>query len=302
MAESRTNILVESGTNELEVFVFLLNGGRFGVNVAKVREILGPVPLTRLPQSHPAVRGVFRLRDGVFPLVDLRRFFAMPALEDEREVRTIVMEFNDRRLGFQVDGVERIHRISWSQMGEVPLAGEQQDAAIIGVSHIAEKLVLMVDFERIAFRIAGQDALESLDEETGAIDRSAYTVVLAEDSPTIRKLLLSSLDTARFGRVMVFNDGQAALDAVLEMHAAGERPDVIVTDIEMPRMDGLHLTKRIKSHPGLKDVPVIVFSSLVSLDNLKKCEAVGADRQLTKPQLINLVKTIDELLAVPAAC
>lgn len=302
MATKLTNILTDAGTNEVEVLVFQLHGGHYGVNVAKVREIITAVPLTQLPQSHPAIRGVLKLRDDVVPLVDLRRYFNMPPAESEADSRIIVMEFNTERLGFLVDHVERIHRISWKDMSAAPWAGQEGDTSITSVVHLNEQMVLMLDFERIAFRIAGVDMLQPAQPQVVEYDRSGISILLADDSATMRRMLSQSFEQAEFGQIVIAHDGQEAWDKLNEMLESANLPDVIVTDIEMPRMDGLYLTKQIKQDPRTKHLPVIVFSSLVSDDNLKKCRAVGADRQLTKPQLPGLVQTIDELLSsrIPA--
>jgi len=297
MANQLSNILTEAGTNEVEVLVFQLNGGYYGVNVAKVREIITMIPLTKLPHSHAAVRGAFNLRNQVHPLVDLRKFFEMPAAECEKDARVIVTEFNNERMGFMVDQIDRIHRISWSDMGEVPNISTEEDTAMTGVLKLDGHLILMLDFERIAFRIAGITDLEAAPPEAAGVNRSEISVLLADDSATMRRMLSNSLTKAGFKETFIAADGEAAWNKLTEMMKAGQTPDVIVTDIEMPRMDGLHLTKRIKDEPQLKDIPVIVFSSLVSDDNLKKCQAVGANRQLTKPELPGLVNIIDGIMA-----
>lgn len=282
--------------------MFETDGGLFGVNVAKVRDIIVPVPMTRLDECHPAVRGAFKLRDRVISLVDLRKFFDMPPLEDEAEARIIVMEFNDNQIGFLVDRVDQIHRVSWKEMSEPPWIGSNQDPSITSVLRKDDDLILMIDFERIVFQIAGITAFEAAGASEYGVDRAAMKVLLADDSATMRRMLGDSLRAAGFKDVTFCTDGENAWDALVEMSDSGRLPDIIVTDIEMPRIDGLHLTKKIKTHPVFKDIPIIVFSSLVSDDNLKKCKAVGADRQLTKPDLPTLAKTIDELLAAePAA-
>lgn len=298
-----TNILTDAGTNEVEVLVFHLNDGHYGVNVAKVREIIKLVPLTRLPNTHSAVRGVFKLRDRVHPLVDLRAYFNMPSSTDEQNTRVVIMEFNNDRMGFLVDHVDRIHRVSWQDMDEVPSSGHEGDTAITSVLRIDEKLILMLDFERIVFKIAGITDLEEADPQADdGVDRGSVTILLADDSATMRRMLEFSMRSAGFENIHIAHDGEEAWKKLNEMLESAALPDLIVTDIEMPRMDGLALTKKIKQHPQLKSLPVIVFSSLVSDDNLKKCKSVGADRQLTKPELPKLVHIIDEMLAeqVPA--
>ncbi|MEK6642933.1 MAG: chemotaxis protein [Planctomycetota bacterium] len=296
MVAQLSNNLSETGSDEVEVLVFQLNGDRYGVNLANVREILTGAGLTHLPQGHPAIRGVFKHHEQVVPLVDLRRFFKMPDAENEKHCRIIVVESNNDRLGFLVDHVERIHRLSWKSITDFPWTCIESDEAISSVMQVNDDMVLMPDFEYIAFRIAGFNDLNSAFPTKQNIDRAGVAILLANDSATMRRMLTKSLEDAKFGRLIVVNDGQAALDKLMEMADAGEAPDIVITDIEMPRMDGLHLTKRIKEDPRLKDLPVIVFSSLVSDDNLKKCKAVGATRQLTRPQLPSLVETVDDIL------
>lgn len=296
MSKQLSNILTEAGTNEVEVLVFRLNNGLYGVNVAKVREIIAKVPLTSLPNAHEAVRGVFKLRDHVHPMVDLRKFFDMPPSEDETNARVIVTEFNAERMGFLVDHVDRIYRVSWADMSEVPNVNTNEDTALTSVLRVDERMILMLDFERVAFRIAGITDLEDAAPEGVGVKRSDIKVLLADDSAVMRKMLTNSMTNAGFTDIAVASDGQMAYEKLLEMLEAASLPDIVVTDIEMPKMDGLHLTKRIKEHERLKHLPVIVFSSLVSDDNLKKCKAVGANRQLTKPELPGLVKIIDELI------
>ncbi|MCG8409172.1 MAG: chemotaxis protein [Phycisphaerales bacterium] len=301
MSQQLSNILMEAGTNEVEVLVFHLNDGLYGVNVAKVREIITMVPLTRFPNVHPAVRGVFKLRNQVHPLVDLRRFFDMPPAKDEQDSRVIVTEFNNGRMGFMVDHIDRIHRVSWSEMGEVPNVTNDDDTAMTGVLRIDDSLILMLDFERVAFRVAGITDLEAAAPQADGADRGEVRVLLADDSSMMRRMLNDSMVNAGFKKISIASDGEEAWNTLKKLQAAGTLPDVIVTDIEMPKMDGLHFTKRIKENEQLKHLPVIVFSSLVSDDNLKKCKSVGADRQLTKPELPGLVSIIDELIGAPAA-
>ncbi len=309
----KQEILLESGTNELEVLVFSLGPTRYGVNVAKVREVLAHVEVVEIPMTNPSVVGVFNLRNTVIPLVDLQLYF-QPGVPSQAEQRTVIlMEFNNRQIGFLVDGVERIFRISWNAVRSVPTLQKYADSVITSVCDLDGGLVLMVDFEKIAFDISdeteGFKGAEIPQEETQAADpldddtptprsRGEERILLAEDSPTIRNAITSALRQAGYGAVVDTQDGLQAWEAAQTSLETGAEPfTIIVTDIEMPQMDGLHLCKRIKEHPELKRLPVIVFSSLVSDTNLKKCEAVGADAAITKPQMTELVALIDELLA-----
>ncbi|MCA9257030.1 MAG: chemotaxis protein CheV, partial [Phycisphaerales bacterium] len=237
MSKQLSNILTEAGTNEVEVLVFRLNKGLYGVNVAKVREIITKVPLTSLPNAHDAVRGVFKLRDHVHPLVDLRKFFGMQPSDDETNSRVIVTEFNSERMGFLVDHVDRIYRVSWSEMSEVPSVNTSEDTALTSILRVDDRMILMLDFERVAFRIAGINDLEDAAPEAEGVNRSAVKVLLADDSAVMRRMLSSSMTNAGFKDIKVATEGEMAWTSLLEMLESGSLPDVVVTDIEMPKMD-----------------------------------------------------------------
>lgn len=294
---AQTDILLEAGTNELEVLVFNLGQLRCGVNVAKVREVTGSFDLVRVPRAHPAMIGVMNLRDSVIPLVDLQLYLHGAPCEAKHR-HLIVMEFNNLVMGFVVDGVEQIYRLPWKAVAPLP-ANQQAHAAVTSVCHVEDKLVLMVDFEKIAFDIHGLQvaAASELKDTRAGFNRADYRILIAEDSSMMRAFLESTMRTAGYEQLTVVADGAEAWNRISKTVDSDARPfDLIVSDIEMPQMDGLHLTRRIKEHPQLKDTPVVIFSSLVSNDNAKKTSQVGADCTLTKPQLARLVEIADEFL------
>jgi len=301
-SEDKQEILLESGTNELEVLVFSLGPTRYGVNVSKVREVIGHVKLVRIPMTHAAVIGVFKLRDSIISLVDLQRYFAPGTPSKAAQRNVILMEFNNFQIGFLVDSVDRIYRMSWSKVQPMPRVQDDLSAVITSVCDVDGKLVLLIDFEKITFDINGDQNLYRVQAglaQSGSFSRSSQHVLLAEDSPTIREAIRTNIVQSGYTQTTVTGNGSEAW-ALLEASVAvpGARPfDIVVTDIEMPQMDGLHLCKRIKEHPQLKYLPVIVFSSLVSNTNLKKCLAVGADAAITKPEMTRVVGLLDELLA-----
>lgn len=299
--DDRQQILLESGTNELEVLVFSLGKTRYGVNVAKVREVIGQVNLVHVPMTHPAVVGVFKLRDNVIPLVDLQLYFDSnrPSQAPQRSV--ILMEFNDFQIGFLVDGVERIYRMSWKEVKPMPMGQGDKDSVITSVCEVDKHLALMVDFEKITFDINGDQNIFNrggMVPENGAKTRKDHRILLAEDSPTIRNAIRSNLIESGYSQVTACSDGGEAWHQIEQTASDPSLPrySIVVTDIEMPQMDGLHLCKRVKENPQLKGTPVIVFSSLVSDTNLKKCEAVGANAAITKPQMVRLVEILDDML------
>ncbi len=296
---AETDILLESGTNELEVLVFTLGENRYGVNVAKVREAIRPVPLTSIPESHPSAIGAFQLRDTVTTLIDLHTFFELKNEPPEYESRRIIVtEFNQVRIAFLVDAVEQIYRVSWESVSPMPTIGTT-DSPVTSVCTIRDNMVLMIDFERIVFDITGHDLFNIKYEDTQkSAERKNTRILLAEDSSLMRSLITKNLERAGYSNFQAVEDGSLAWKLV-QQQIAGQLPepfDVIITDIEMPQLDGLALTKRIKESPQLSGVPVIVFSSLVSPDNAKKIEQVKADGQITKPELRNLVDLIDNLI------
>ncbi len=299
-------ILLEAGTNELEVLVFSVRDLHCGVNVAKVREVIASFHTVHVPQAHPAVVGVCNLRGEVIPLIDLHLYFFPGVQSDAPQRSVIVTEFNNMRLGFIVDGVDRIYRLRWEAILPLPEHLASCDTAMTSVCKLDEdNIAMMIDFEKIAFDIQGiAVAAEHVAGAGAGVNRDQRRVLLAEDSPTMRSFMYNTLVEAGFGEVVATDDGAQAW-ARLQDVIAGKAPpfDVIVSDVEMPQMDGLHLCRRIKESPALRDVPVVVFSSLVSDDNLKKMASVAADASLTKPQLAQLVGVVDRLLlqaAVPA--
>lgn len=297
--KNQPDILLESGTNELEVLVFNLAGQSFGVNVAKVREVILPVKATASPDRPNAVKGMFNLRGKVLPLVDLYEYFKYTpreeACSDDR--RIIVTEFNGQMSAFLVDAVEQIHRMSWQNVREVPSMLEGKNhVAVTGVTEIDDRLILMLDFESIVDRISLNDQLHIKDVENPLdIDRRSKRIFFAEDSLFIGKLMIDLLHNCGYTQAQLFRNGGLAWDALNELKREGSPlPDLLITDIEMPQMDGFALTRSIKDDSVLSDIPVILFSSLITPDTLHKGQQVGALKQMNKPQLRELIEIVDQ--------
>lgn len=300
MAGKPQDILLESGTNELEILVFRLGNQRYGVNVAKVREVIEPQSITALPETHPAILGAFQLRDTVTMLVDLLSCLGMTPTKDLTTGRIIIMEFNDERVGFFVHDVEQIYRVNWQNVQSIPDMEGVNDSPITSIAFINEEMISMLDFERLVFEVSGVDLFEENGKKlVHSIAREDQRILFAEDSPLMRKLIQSNLVKAGYNNITVCNDGELAWEAMEKDLKENGRIsfDLLITDIEMPRTDGLHLTRRIKENASMKNMPVVIFSSLVSPDNIKKCKAVGADAQITKPQLDQLVVLVDNLIS-----
>ncbi|MEO0964893.1 MAG: chemotaxis protein [Planctomycetota bacterium] len=297
-SDGRNDILLESGTNELEVLVFGIAGQRFGVNVAKVREVILNTKTTASPGQPEAVRGMLNLRGVIHPLVDLARALELSSDADEAAKRIIVTEFNGQKAAFLVDRVEQIHRLSWTQIEAVPEIDGPQHPAVTGLTKIDNGLVLMLDFESISDKIAMQNQLHiGAVPNPHGVDRGAKRVLLAEDSRFIAELMHRVLVQSGYTQAELHFDGQSAWDRLKAIADAGEPlPDLVVSDIEMPRLDGLALTRQIKEHAAMGSIPVVLFSSLITDDTRHKGRQVGADEQMSKPQLTEVVELIDRYM------
>ncbi len=375
---AQTGILLESGTNELEIVEFFVDeaasaaimpdvtsgvvpgeescvgdapGGvtafgmagapqcgslrrRYGVNVAKVLEIIRMQPITALPQMpHPAVLGAFPHRDGrVIPLVDLAKYLGIQR-DPHGEPKIIVTEFNTVITGFLVSGVNRIHRISWASV-EAPgrFLQEASRNSITGMVRLDERVVFLLDMESIVAEmhpdlsirmgqplahdrakaaasapVQPQEAQE-VQEARADLPPRRYRILHADDSGSVRRLVRSLMEAGGRFELLQANDGQEAWDMLESLRREADAKGVpltdlvqaVVSDIEMPRMDGLTLCRRIKEDSVLRVLPVALFSSLVSERLGHKGESVGADAQFAKPDLQSLSQKVLELLGESA--
>lgn len=294
-----TNILLESGTNELEILEFTLGENHYGINVAKIREILQYQPITPVPNSHPSVEGIFMPRDTMITVISLRNCLGMEPAEDEGLF--IITNFNKLNIAFHVDQVIGIHRVSWEAIIKPDSTINTKGASTsTGVIKLEDKLVVILDFESIVSEISPETGLRVNDvDQMTERDRNESPILIAEDSPLLSKLITECLRKAGYTNLIVTADGQEAWDKLQELNASGDiqkNVHCIVTDIEMPRMDGHRLTKLVKSNDDMKSIPLVIFSSLVNEEMRRKGELLGADAQLTKPEIGQLVGAIDKLI------
>lgn len=306
---SQTNILLEAGTNELEIVEFYLEEdmgpdqppyrGYYGVNVAKVLEIIRMPKVTELPEvQNPCILGAFNLRSSIIPLVDLALWLDKKTFKAEEQPKTIVTEFNGVTTAFMVSGVNRIHRISWEEV-ESPnkYVAAVSNNTVIGVVKLEGRIVFLLDLEKIVANLNPKLGLR-LDDLGEDYDRSERRrALVADDSALIREMLRDLLEKANFDVEVVDNGREAweRLQLIKNKCAEDNRPitdfvQVMVSDIEMPVMDGHNLTKRIKDDPALKNLPVILFSSLITDKLRHKGVAVGADDQVSKPEVTDLAR------------
>ena len=296
-----TNILMESGTNELEVLEFTVGNNHYGINVAKIKEIVQYSPVTPVPNSHPCVEGIFMPRDLMITVVDLAKVIKAQPSPDITKDMFIITNFNQLNVAFHVHSVVGIHRVSWADIIKPDSTISTADSGIAtGIVKIDNQLIVILDFERIVSDISPETGLKVSDvEERTARDRSDSPILIAEDSPLLGKMISECLKKSGYTNLIMTMNGQEAWDKLTEFKKKGTvRQDVhcIITDIEMPLMDGHRLTKLCKSDDEIKKIPLIIFSSLVNEEMRKKGEQLGADAQLTKPEIGMLVEAIDNLI------
>lgn len=317
---TRQDILLESGTNEMEIMEFYLGSQSFGINVHKLREIVpfNREQLTVLPENPPTVEGSFLIRGNSIPLINLDRHLARtPEERDGEDTRRIVLicEFNKAVNGFLVDGVNQIHRVSWSDIQPMSSYIEQYRPRFTGSIQIEGREILIIDLEHIIAEIdpnmgmAYDKVSEEMEEKKVESDsalsitekRQKMKLMLAEDSAIIRSGIIKVLTSAGYTQLETFVDGQechTAINAIAQAAKRGGEPidshlSLLITDIEMPKMDGLTLCRKIREEMDLKDLPILIFSSLINEQMIYKCESVGANGYVTKPQIPELVELVD---------
>ena len=294
-----TKILLENGTNELEVLEFKLDGNAYGINVAKIKEIINYMEVTPVPNAHPSIEGIFMPRDAMITAIDLKNCLQRGVSEPGGLF--IVTNFNKLDIAFHVDSVVGIHRVSWREIIKPgSTVSTSEDGVSTGIIKFEDRLIIILDFEKIVTDINPETGLKLADiEELGERHRIDVPILIAEDSPLLNKLIVDSLHKAGYANLIHTENGQQAYDVIQECRKEGtlkEHVQCIITDIEMPIMDGHRLTKLVKSNDETKDIPVVIFSSLVNEDMKRKGEALGANAQLSKPEIGNLVRVVDELV------
>jgi len=313
---NNTNILLDSTTNELEIVEFRIDeldchGDSipcyYGVNVAKVREIIRMSNISRMVNAKPGVEGMIRLRDKVITIINLAQVLGKNT-GDMVADRIVILEFNNLMVGVLVQSVSRIYRISWTDVE--PPSRSVHSEQVTGLVKMDDRIILVLDFEKIVGELCNESALKSIEDVTmlaGAIEcnaRRSRSILVADDSMFIRSALCAVLRSAGY-TVIEAENGAVAWDIIQKRLKQCQEDgtdfrshiSMLITDIEMPQIDGLRLTHLVRAENSLKDLPLAIFSSLASEDNKRKWLSLGADHILSKPDLPNLVRVVDEMTA-----
>lgn len=298
---ANTEILLESGTNEIEIMEFTVYDELYGINVAKVREIMMTDKIKPVPHSHDAVEGIFKPRDIMLTVVDLPYYLTGQRTEPQPKDLFMVTNFNQMHIAFRVHTVVGIQRISWVDIKkpDKTLNGGEEGLAT-GIAQCGKELITILDFEKIVADIAPETGIQLDEVESFAgRNRSEYSIVLAEDSVLLSRMIETALTKSGYSQIHKFNNGQEAwnyLSQARNEEVLDDKVSLIITDIEMPQMDGHRLTKLIKEDDRLKKIPLIIFSSLINPEMEIKGRELGADEQLSKPEIGHLVAVMDHLL------
>ena len=295
---------VSGETSGLELMEFTIAGDSFGINVAKVVEIMKTRPITPMTKSHPCIEGVYKPRDRIISVINLPRYMDMAESADPEQDMFILTNFDNVSAAFHVHTVEGMHYINWSDVvkpSEIIYGG--RDSVLTGTTKIGSKIISIIDFEKVLFDINPETGLQLSEVRImGDRERSEKPIVCVEDSVFLKKMLLQAIEMAGYSNVKDFENGQDAWeylegvrrDCLTNITPIEKKVSIIITDIEMPRMDGHHLARLVKSDEVLKKIPILVFSSLIDEAQKMRGESFGVDAHLAKPQIGELVSTIDK--------
>ncbi|TCO68994.1 chemotaxis protein [Marinisporobacter balticus] len=297
--KDQAGILLESGTGEVEVLEFVVANKHYAINVIKTKEIFQVDNITKLPNISAAIAGMTLVRGKTITLIDLKYVLEKEKGLSNEKNRALLCEFNKTEVAFVVDRVIGIHRIGWNQIEKPDEI--VSDSLVIGNIVMDGKILMLLDFEKIFMDMRSsyggyEEGIEKIEYNKA---RSAVRLLLADDSTTIRTMLKDVLTESGYTNLTFFNDGEETFNYLRNQTKEKGKEifkyvDALITDIEMPQMDGHTLTRKIKEDPILRDLPVIIFSSLITDDLHHKGESVGAEAQMSKPDIDQLVDLIDK--------
>ncbi len=298
--EVLSTVLLESGTNELEVMEFKIGERSFGINVAKVMEILRYTEIIPMPNSSPYVEGIFKPRNKIMTVVNLAKYLNLEEPKGDNTDIFIIAKFNNFSTAFHVLSVEGIRRISWTDIDKPdPTIYGEDDGIATGIARFDGRLITIIDFEKILSEINPESAIKISDMQDASLrSKVSKPIMVVEDSPILLRMIVESLKNMGYMNITIATNGKEAIEQLYKYKEQGgkitDHCSLVVTDIEMPQMDGHRLIKLIRDDEILKSLPTIIFSSLISDEMRLKGNEVGATAQVPKPEIATLVQKIDE--------
>lgn len=275
------------GENRLELLLFRLNGPQvYGINVFKVKEVLQCPKLTLMPHSASVVRGVAHIRASTIPILDLGLATGGGRIANPNSAFVIITEYNSKTQGFLVSGVERIVNMNWSDIHSPP-KGTGGEHYLTAVTEVDGKMVEIIDVEKVLAEVSYVNDTISEGVITEEVQQKAQSkkILIVDDSKVARKQTAHCLQSIGV-EVVAFNDGLQAWNHLEEIIESGDKPSdryiMMVSDIEMPEMDGYTLTHKVRSHPSMSDFYIVLHSSLSGVFNNAMVDKVGANDFIAK--------------------
>ena len=296
-----------AGHNRMELLMFHLGDKqRFGINVFKVQEVIHCPPLTKIPRAHPVVRGIADIRGKTLPVIDLAMVIGKTALEDPEDGFIIVTEYNTKIQGYLVSSVDRIINMNWEEILPPP-KGMTNASYLTAVTRVDEEFVGILDVERILADLCGTpvEVSDSLASEGRELKKEDMFILVSDDSAVARKQISRPLEQMGIDYVMAKN-GREALDYLKDLAANDpvklEHLIMVISDIEMPEMDGYTFTAEVRKDSGLRDIYILLHSSLSGVFNKVMVEKVGANQFIAKydPDILTQV-VLDRMKSIDAA-
>ncbi len=294
--DQRTNLV---GENRLELLLFSLGGRqRFGINVFKVQEVIQCPPLTKLAQANPIVRGIANMRGNTISIIDLSQAIGRRPQPDPQKCFIIITEYNRSVQGFLVHSVDRIINVNWEDI-KAPPKGLGTNSYMTAVTDVDKELVEIIDVEKILAELVGTTTdIENPEEVTSKEDK-IIRVLVVDDSSVARNQIKRTLEQMSMSCTLAKN-GREALDILKQLVGDSENVtthlDAIISDVEMPEMDGYTLTTEIRSNPQMKDIPLLLHTSLSGVFNKNMVQKVGADKFVPKFNAEELSSEVRNLL------
>jgi len=301
-----------AGTNKMEILLFSLGREQgveheeiFGINVFKVREVMHKPKITKAPDMPNSVEGMVSLRGITIPVINLAKYCGIMVEGDSSPSIMIITEYNKNVQGFLVESVDNIERLNWDDVkAPPPMMDSQRGGLVTAVTEIDDKgLVMIMDVEKILAETTRFYDEETVFQGMPTIDNKDVVILYADDSGVARKQVADTINKLGVTGISAINgrDAWNRLQAMADQAVEEGKPlknslNLVLTDVEMPEMDGYVLTQNIKSDPRFEGIPVIMHSSLSSDTNMSMGEKVGADAYVAKFQPTDLARTIIELI------
>ncbi|MGB1951649.1 MAG: chemotaxis protein CheV [Marinobacter sp.] len=291
------------GQNRLELLLFRLRGRQmYGINVFKVKEVLQCPRLSSIPNSRSMVRGVAHIRGETIPIIDLAMSIRMPGIPQEELATSfvIITEYNRKTQGFLVAGVDRIVNMNWEDMLPPP-KGAGTEIYLTAVTKVDDKLVEIIDVEKILAEVSPLKDDVSEDVRVRSLQRvSGHLPVLVVDDSSVARRQIERCLTAIGMEVITRDDGKQALDYLKQITADGSKASdhlsLMISDVEMPEMDGYTLVTRCKSDPAIRDIFIMLHTSLSGVFNTAMVQKVGADVFMAKFSADELAEKVMEII------